>query len=96
MLVGAVGIELVGQSLSLAESAALTPLHPSKTLLEHRILATSWPRIFLSRSGPLPPPDCFETTKANQVELTPQGRVTNVAAKPWSKSEVPPANDYGT
>jgi hypothetical protein len=45
-MVGAVGIELVGQSLSLAESTALTPLHPSKTLLELRILATSWPRIF--------------------------------------------------
>ena len=42
----AVGIELVGQSLSLAESTALTPLHSSKTLLEPRILATSWPRIF--------------------------------------------------
>ena len=47
LLVGAVGIELVGQSLSLAESTALTPLHPSKTPLEHRILATSWPRILL-------------------------------------------------
>jgi hypothetical protein len=45
-LVGAVGIELVGQSLSLAESTALTPLHLSKTLPEHRILDTSWPRIF--------------------------------------------------
>jgi hypothetical protein len=29
-MVGAVGIELVGRSLSLAESTALTPLHPSK------------------------------------------------------------------
>jgi len=48
-LVGAVGIELVGQSLSLAESTALTPLHPSKTPLGHRILATSWPRILLPK-----------------------------------------------
>jgi len=43
-LVGAVAIELVGQSLSLAESTALTPLQPSKTPLEQRILATSWPQ----------------------------------------------------
>jgi len=43
-LVGAVGIELVGQSLSLAESTALTPLQPSKTALKHHILDTSWPR----------------------------------------------------
>jgi hypothetical protein len=39
-------IEHVGQSLGLAVPAALTPLHPSKTLPEHRILDTSWPRIF--------------------------------------------------
>jgi hypothetical protein len=39
-LVGAVGIEVVGQSPSLA-----APFHTSKILLEHRILATSWPRI---------------------------------------------------
>ena len=48
MLVGAVGIELVGQSLSLAESTALTPLQPSKTPLGRRILAKSWPRKFLT------------------------------------------------
>jgi hypothetical protein len=51
VLVGAVGIELVGQSVSLAESTALAPLQPSKSPLEHRILATSWPRIFLAVRG---------------------------------------------
>jgi hypothetical protein len=40
----AVGIELVAQSLSLAESTALTLLHPSNTPLEPPILDTSWPR----------------------------------------------------
>jgi hypothetical protein len=40
----AVGIELVRQSLSLAESTALTPLHPSNSPLKAPILDTSWPR----------------------------------------------------
>ena len=45
VLVGAVGLELVGQPLSLADSTALAPLHPSKTLLMYPVLDTSWPRV---------------------------------------------------
>jgi len=68
-LVGAVGIELVGQSLSLAESTALTPLHPSKTLLGRRILATSWPQILL------------QNLTRNTRNLPPLGNASNGAKR---------------
>jgi len=42
VLVGAVGIEHSGQSLSIADSAALAPPSPAKSPLNHRFLDPSW------------------------------------------------------
>ena len=72
-MVGAVGIELVGQSLSLAESTALTPLHTSKSPLGERILATSWPRIFFPSREYCLPFDCSETRVSRTRRTNPLG-----------------------
>jgi len=44
-LVGAVGIEHSGQSLSLADSAALAPPLLAKSALNHHFLDPSWTQV---------------------------------------------------
>jgi hypothetical protein len=45
LLVGAVGIEHLGQTLSLADSAALTPPTPANSRLNRRFLDPSWTQL---------------------------------------------------